>query len=130
VLMDNFTGSGQHCSEASQMLAPIRKVFLSGEAGDKRARRILYGSDWSMLSKEYYYADYLPVVAHMYRRKIYGVGEGAEMNARAFLSGNTIDFLGLYNGGKARARFEAWYARHGLDPVSLQRFDAAPEEGE
>lgn len=130
MLMDNFTGSGQHCREAAQMLAPIRKVFLSGEAGEKRARRILYGSDWPMLSKEYYYADYLPVVAHMYRRKIYGVGEGAEMNARAFLSGNTIDFLGLYDGGKARARFEAWYARHGLDPVSLQRFDAAPEEGE
>ncbi|MHA1164537.1 MAG: amidohydrolase family protein [Alphaproteobacteria bacterium] len=127
MLMDNFTGAGQHCREAAQMLAPIRKVFLPGEAGEKRARRILYGSDWSLLSKEYYYADYLPVVAHMYRRKIYGVGEGAEMNARAFLSHNAIEFLGLRMGDKARARFEAWYARHGLDPAPLKRFDTVGE---
>ena len=82
--MDNFIGAGQHCREAAEILEPIRKGFLSGDDGIHRARRILYGSDWSMLSKEYYYADYLPVVAHMYRRKIYGVGAGAEKNTRAF----------------------------------------------
>lgn len=127
MLMDNFTGAGQHCREAARILTPIRKGFLSGEAGAKRARRILYGSDWSMLSKEYYYADYLPVVAHMYRRKIYGVGQGAEKNARAFLSRNAAQFLGLRLGDKARARLEAWYAKHGLDPATLKRFDAVGE---
>jgi predicted TIM-barrel fold metal-dependent hydrolase len=127
MLMDNITGSGQHCREAAQILEPIRKGFLSGEAGEKRAQRMLYGSDWSMLSKEYYYADYLPVVAHMYRRKIYGVGQGAEKNTRAFLSQNAIEFLGLRAGDTARARLEAWYARHGLDPAPLQRFDAVGE---
>lgn len=127
MLMDNFIGTGQHCREAAEILEPIRKGFLSGEPGVKRARRILYGSDWSMLSKEYYYADYLPVVAHMYRRKIYGVGQGAEKNARAFLSYNAARFLGLRSGDKARARLEAWYARHGLDPAPLKRFDAVGE---
>ncbi len=127
MLMDNFTGTGQHCREASQILTPIRKGFLSSEPGVKRARRMLYGSDWSMLSKEFYYADYLPVVAHMYRRKIYGVGAGAEQNARAFLSGNASRFLGLRNGDKARARLESWYSKHNLDPAALKRFDAVGE---
>lgn len=88
---------------------------------------MLYGSDWSMLSKEFYYADYLPVVAHMYRRKIYGVGAGAEQNARAFLSGNAARFLGLRSGDKARARLDAWYSKHNLDPGALKRFDATGE---
>ncbi len=123
LLMDNFIGTGQHCREAAETLAPIRKPFLAGEAGRKRAQRILYGSDWSMLSKEYYYADYLPVVAHMYRRKIYGVGLGAEQNARAFLSFNAITYLGLRAGDKARARLESWYSRQGIDLALLKRFD-------
>ncbi|HDO52344.1 MAG TPA: hypothetical protein ENH05_06360, partial [Rhizobiales bacterium] len=124
MLMDAFTGTGQRCGAAAQALDPIRKGFLAGEAGARRARRMLYGSDWSMLSKEFYYADYLPVVAHMYRRKIYGVGQGAERNAQAFLSHNAAEFLGLRAGDKARARLEAWYSRHGLDAAPLRRFDA------
>ncbi len=124
MLMDSYTGTGQRCSAAARALDPIRKEFLKSEAGVKRARRMLYGSDWSMLSKEFYYADYLPVVAHMYRRKIYGVGQGAEKNAQAFLSYNAAEFLGLRAGEKARTRLEAWYARHGLDPAPLRRFDA------
>ena len=78
-----------------------------------------------MLSKEYYYADYLPVLAHMYRRKIYSVGAGAEKNARAFLSGNAARFLGLRQGDKARARLKAWYSKHNLDPALLKRFDVS-----
>jgi predicted TIM-barrel fold metal-dependent hydrolase len=123
LLMDNYTGSGQHCFEASQILTPIRTGFLAGEPGVTRARRMLYGSDWSMLSKEYYYADYLPVLAHMYRRKIYSVGAGAEKNAQGFLSGNAARFMGLRQGDKARARLEAWYSKHNLDPGLLRRFD-------
>jgi hypothetical protein len=60
----------------------------------------------------------------MYRRKIHGVGQGAEANARAFLCGNAVRFLGLRAGEKARARLEAWYAANGLDPGLLARFDA------
>ncbi len=127
MLMDNFTGTGQHCREAAQILTPIRKEFLKNEPGVKRAQRMLYGSDWSMLSKEFYYADYLPVVANMYRRKIHGVGAGAEKNARAFLSGNAIRYLGLRPGDKARARLEAWYSKHNLDPGLLTRFDVVGE---
>lgn len=127
MLMDNFIGTGQHCREAAETLEGIRKGFLSGRTGSGRVQRILYGSDWSMLSKEYYYADYLPVMAHMYRRKIYGVGLGAQDNARQFLSGNAIRFLGLKPGDKARARLEAWYSRHNLDPALLSRFDQAGE---
>ncbi len=125
VVMDNFIGIGQRCREAAETLGQIRKGFLAGERGKKRARRILYGSDWSMLSKEYYYADYLPVLAHMYRRKVYGVGAGAEQNARAFLSDNAAAFLGLREGDRARARLDAWYARHGLDGSAFAAFGAA-----
>ena len=127
MLMDNYTGTGQHCREAAETLEPIRKGFLGGAAGARRVKRMLYGSDWSMLSKEYYYADYLPVVAHMYRRKIYGIGKGAKASARAFLAGNSVSFLGLRPGDKARARLEAWYAGHGLDAGLLKRFDVAGE---
>jgi len=123
MLMDNFIGTGQHCREAAETLETIRKEFLAGEAGGKRVRRMLYGSDWSMLSKEFYYSDYMPVVAHMYRRKIYGMGEGAEANAQAFLSGNAVRFLGLRPGDKARSRLDTWYSRHNLDPAALSRFD-------
>ncbi len=122
MVLDNFTGSGQHCREAAEILDPLRKGFLARPAGDRRVRRLLYGSDWSMLSKQYYYGDYLRVVAHMYRRKIYGVGRGAEKNAQAFLSGNAVRFLGLGKGAKTRARLEAWYARHALDGSVLERF--------
>ncbi len=59
----------------------------------------------------------------MYRRKIYGVGRGAEANARAFLSDNAVRFLGLRKGEKARARLDDWYGRHNLDPDVLARFD-------
>lgn len=123
MLLDNYIGTGQHCREAAEVLETIKREFLGGESGAKRAQRLLYGSDWSMLSKEYYYGDYLPVVAQMYRRKIYGVGSGAEANARAFLSGNAVRFLGLRKGEKARARLEDWYGRHNLDPDVLARFD-------
>ncbi|MDA7946544.1 MAG: amidohydrolase [Hyphomicrobiaceae bacterium] len=127
LVMDNFIGIGQRCREAAETLGQIRKSFLAGERGVKRAQRILYGSDWSMLAKEYYYADYLPVVAHMYRRKIYGVGAGAKQNARAFLSYNAREFLGLRNGNKARARIEAWYARHGLDTSGFRALDVVDD---
>ena len=127
MLMDNFIGTGQHCREAAETLEGIRKEFLSGETGGERVRRILYGSDWSMLSKEFYYGDYMPVVAQMYRRKIYGMGEGAEGNARAFLSGNAIRFLGLQPGDKARSRLDTWYSRNNLDPAALSRFDGVGE---
>ncbi|RME99427.1 MAG: hypothetical protein D6773_12930 [Alphaproteobacteria bacterium] len=106
------------------MLDPLRRRFLRPPAGRVRAQRLLYGSDWSMLAKEFYYADYLPVVAHMYRRKIHSVGAGARRNARAFLCGNAIRFLGLRKGERTRARLEAWYSRHGLDADLLARFDA------
>lgn len=123
LVLDNYTGSGQHCREAAEVLEPLRRNFLKRPAGDERVRRLLYGSDWAMLSKEFYYADYLGVTAHMYRRKIYGMGGGARRNARAFLSGNAIRFYGLRRGDKARERLEAWYTRHGLDAGSLARFD-------
>ncbi|MEM8743527.1 MAG: amidohydrolase family protein [Pseudomonadota bacterium] len=125
LVMDNFIGIGQRCREAAETLGQIRKEFLAGELGKKRAQRMLYGSDWSMLAKEYYYADYLPIVAHMYRRKIYGVGAGAQQNARAFLSQNAQTFLGLNAGDKGRARLEAWYARHGLETSLFTSLDAA-----
>lgn len=127
MLMDNFIGTGQHCREGAEALESVRKGFLGGDTGGERVRRILYGSDWSMLSKEFYYGDYLPVVAHMYRRKIYGMGGGAEINARGFLSGNAVRFLGLREGDKTRTRLDAWYARHSLDPAPLARFDAVGE---
>lgn len=127
MLMDNFIGTGQHCREGAEALEAIRKGFLGGATGGTRVQRILYGSDWSMLSKEFYYGDYLPVVAHMYRRKIYGMGGGAQANARAFLSGNAMRFLGLRQGDKARARLEAWYSKHNLDPGVLTRFDVVGE---
>ncbi len=122
MLLDNFIGTGQHCREAAEILEPLRREFLA--AGRHRAGRLLYGSDWSMLAKEFYYADYLAVVAHMYRRKIYGVGRGAERNAQALLSGNAVRFLGLRQGDATRSRLETWYARHGLDAKVLQRFDS------
>lgn len=125
ILLDNFTGSGQHCREAAEALDPLRKGFLARPAGDRRVNRLLYGSDWSMLSKEFYYGDYLRVAANMYRRKIYGMGRGAEKNAQGFLSGNAVRFMGLGKGEKTRTRLEAWYAKHGLDPAPLARFDAA-----
>ncbi|GAB4233560.1 MAG: hypothetical protein Kow0032_16910 [Methyloligellaceae bacterium] len=123
MVLDNFTGSGQHCQEAANVLDPLRRRFLRPPAGKVRAQRLLYGSDWSMLAKEFYYADYLPVVAHMYRRKIHSVGAGARRNARAFLCGNAIRFLGLRKGERTRARLEAWYSRHALDADLLARFD-------
>lgn len=125
MLLDNFTGSGQHCREAAEVLEPLRKGFLARPAGNRRASRLLYGSDWSMLSKEFYYGDYLKVIANMYRRKIHGVGRGAEKNAQGFLSDNAARFMGLGAGEKTRARLEAWYAKHGLDPAPLARFGKA-----
>lgn len=124
LLIDNYSGSGQRCSESARFLDGLRTGFLGGEQGDVRAGRLLYGSDWSMLSKEFYYADYLLVLAHMYRRKIYGLGGGAERNARAFLCGNALRFLGLRPGDANRSRLNAWYERHDLDPGVLARFDA------
>ena len=123
MVLDNFTGSGQHCREAAELLEPLRKRFLAQPAGNKRVARLLYGSDWSMLSKEFYYADYLAVAAHMYRRKIYGVGRGAEKNARGFLAGNAVRFLGLGKGGPLRKRLDGWYEKNGLNPALLARFD-------
>lgn len=122
--LDNFTGAGQHCREAAEMLESLRTGFLAGSNGARRTKRFLYGSDWSMLSKEFYYADYLAVVAHMYRRKIYGVGRGAEKNARGFLAGNAARYLGLVRGGPLRSRLEGWYESHNLDARHLARFDA------
>lgn len=123
LLIDNYSGSGQRCSVSARFLDGLREGFLGGEWGDVRAGRLIYGSDWSMLSKEFYYADYLIVLAHMYRRKIYGIGAGAERNARSFLCGNAIRFLGLRPGDATRKRLEAWYAQRELDPAVLQRFD-------
>lgn len=123
MVRDDFTGSGQHCQEAASVLEPLRESFLAGGTGANRVRRFLYGSDWSMLAKEFYYADYLAVGAHMYRRKIYGIGRGAEANARGFMCANAVRFLGLGQGDKARTRLGVWYARHGLDASHLARFD-------
>jgi hypothetical protein len=123
MVLDSYSGTGQRCREAAAILDALRRGFLARPAGDARVRRLLYGSDWSMLSKEFYYADYLRVAAQMYRRKIYGVGRGAEKNAQDFLCGNAVRFLGLRQGERVRARLEAWYARHGLDESLLERFD-------
>jgi hypothetical protein len=124
LLIDNYSGTGQRCSISANFLDNLRTGFLGTGWGDVRAGRLLYGSDWSMLSKEFYYADYLVVMAHMYRRKIYGIGEGAEKNARSFLCGNAIRFLGLRPGDANRKRLDDWYRRLQLDPAVLARFDA------
>ncbi|MGE0612270.1 MAG: amidohydrolase family protein [Hyphomicrobiales bacterium] len=122
LVQDNWRGSGQHCQEAADLMEPLRREFLAG-AGAKRWRRILYGSDWEVLAKEFYYADYLAVMAHMYRRKIYGPGINNDQAARGFMCTNAVRFLGLQQGGRNRQRLEEWYARHHLDPGLLARFD-------
>lgn len=124
LLLDNYSGTGQRCSESAKFLDELRTGFLGGEWGDVRAGRLIYGSDWSMMSKEFYYADYLLVLAQMYRRKIYGFGGGAERNARSFLCGNAVRFLGLRTGDRNRERLNAWYEGRKLDPAVLARFDA------
>lgn len=122
LVQDNWLGSGQHCQEAADLLEPLRREFLAGERA-KRWRRILYGSDWEVLAKEFYYADYLPVMAHMYRRKIYGPGINNDQAARGFMSANAIRFLGLDTGARNRKRLEEWYAKQRLDAGLLARFD-------
>ncbi|MEC9369179.1 MAG: amidohydrolase family protein, partial [Pseudomonadota bacterium] len=122
-VQDNWLGAGQHCQEAAKLLEPIRKAFLDGPRAH-RWKRLMYGSDWEVLAKEFYYADYLPVMAHMYRRKIYGPGIGAERAARGFMSGNAVRFLGLGRGERTRERLDVYYAKQRMDARLLARFDA------
>jgi predicted TIM-barrel fold metal-dependent hydrolase len=75
-----------------------------------RWRRIMYGSDWSMVGVQADSANYLDVVANRYLAAV-----GDTRKTEAFLSTNALMYLGLAspNGTstKQRARLEAFYAR-------------------
>ena len=92
---------------------------LAGAPGAKVRERLMYGSDWSMIGQErnpeQYPARAVRALSATWR------GE-AEEDLRWR---NAARFLGLGRGEATRSRVETYYAREGIDPAPLRRFDPA-----
>lgn len=116
--------------QASKTYAPARcserksVQYVTGEQKPVRNalwQRLMYGSDYFMMQKDYFSSDYLDVVS-----KSYYAAMGDELlrdeYLRAFLSGNSAQFYGLSlsKDGKPRQnreRLQKFYA-------SIDKFDA------
>lgn len=77
-----------------------RNVYVNGTDNSKSTRwqRLMFGSDWSMMSKEKYHQNYLKVLAQRYYLH---TGKN-EKWLRAFMGGNALQFLGLAKEGEKR----------------------------
>ena len=84
--------------------------------------KLMYGSDWVMLSKDLPAERYYPSM-----RERLPAAWG--LDAAGFLGANAARFMGLSKikgqpAGKTRLRLEAFYQKHGLDKSLLALWDA------
>jgi predicted TIM-barrel fold metal-dependent hydrolase len=103
------------------------KAVASAVAGFLRQypaskNKLLYGSDWVMLSKDLGAELYYPSM-----RERLPAAWG--LDAAAYLGANAARFMGLSKikgqpAGKTRMRLEAFYQKHGLDKSLLALWDA------
>jgi len=84
---------------------------------DPSLEKLMYGSDWSMIGREKAHEQYFAVIQRLVRAL--GVSDRLQ---RQFFSENASRFLGLNEGGAARARLVDYYRRNQLDPEWLQQF--------
>ena len=117
-LSEVFAESSQ--DERQRMIAPALKDFV--QEYDPDLNHLMYGSDWIMLGREAGHGAYLHRVTALFEDV---VREGAEL--RRFLGGNAARFLGLRPGDAGRARLEAYYAKHHLDPSWLRQYNSPLE---
>lgn len=101
--------------------------WISGEGvglSNDRWSRLMYGSDWSMLSQEEGHADYLNTLAASYGLAV----DDDPSKIKAFLSLNAARFLGIVGPGAkpaTRRRLERYYAGLGNDRDWIDRRFAA-----
>jgi predicted TIM-barrel fold metal-dependent hydrolase len=103
-----------------KVMEQLKRALPQGAAG---RRKILYGSDWVMLSRAAYTDRYYPQM----KRSIMARLDLTKSENDGFLGGNAARFLGLARSAelvpKTRQRLEAFYNAHGLDPQRLRHFD-------
>jgi predicted TIM-barrel fold metal-dependent hydrolase len=127
----------RYCADDfSGLTGDANVAYLRGKqipsGSSTRWRRVMYGSDWSMVGVQADSANYLDVVANRYHDAV-----GDIRKTEAFLSTNALMYLGLAspNGTstKQRARLQDFYARKGTglgwsaDRIATHfaKFDAA-----
>lgn len=105
----------------------VLRALLSPAESPVLAERLMYGTDWTMIlpqkNVERYLAEFVGVMAKLDS----GVAAPRARNGRlsdAFFGRNAIEYLGLTRGKPARARLEAFYARHRVDlPDWMEKVD-------
>lgn len=67
-------------------------------------RKIMYGSDWSFISREKFHGRYLETMASWLIRKVVG-----KKTTYDIMGGNAANYLGLHPGQSNRKRLETFY---------------------
>lgn len=116
--LHEYLGRSVHAAQRARLRALTRDYL---DQFDPAVEHLLYGSDWIMLAREFGHEEYLSTLASLL--------DALRLDAAAahrFFKWNAVRYLGLTPGEKTRARLEAYYRRHGLDPDRLRVFDGVP----
>ncbi len=111
-----------------QAVIDILDKVMGDPATQLLSKRLMYGTDWTMVlpqrNVENYLAEFAGVMREIDRRR--------ELNRQgpvtpAFFAGTAVEFLGLRRGRAGRARLEGFYSRHGMElPGWIGKVDALP----
>jgi predicted TIM-barrel fold metal-dependent hydrolase len=84
----------------------IREDYSEGV--DRIRKKILYGSDWHVLSRLKNYRSFMKQSIRVMKKS----GFYSDNDMDGFLGGNAMSFLGLLPGGKNRTRLQKFYKDH------------------
>lgn len=100
---------------------PQVSAFLDQDKSGVARTKLMYGTDWVMLSRDGDVGEYYPCM----RTRL---PSSLKINPAGFVGANAARFLGIsMKNGKMlqpRQRLEWFYKRHGLNKVLLQRWDS------
>jgi hypothetical protein len=99
---------------------PAVSAFLDRDTTGRARTRLMYGTDWVMLSRVGEVEEYYPSMRNR-------LPSSLRIDPAGFVGANAAQFLGISKKGgvtlKPRERLEHFYAQHNLDITLLQRWD-------
>lgn len=118
-------GNAAQIEDEANVIGNLNRILSAGDPGRIALGKLMYGTDWVMLSRSEGLGAYYP---NMKARFTHGL-HMSDGEARGFLGGNAARFLGLIPSSgavaipKTRARLEAFYKANSLDNSVLASWD-------
>jgi hypothetical protein len=118
-------GNALQIEDEANVIGNLNRILSAGDPGRIALGKLMYGTDWVMLSRSEGLGAYYPNMKARFTDGLH-MSDG---EARGFLGGNAARFLGLIPSSRAvaipktRTRLEAFYKANSLDNSVLANWD-------